>query len=281
MLTLLKRLSILVIGLFSLVFISQLTLSCTSEVAEQPAVNISSAPPQEKAITQLWSMTQLREMSNDTLIDFPYDNYYQKPMTFSAYSLQPLIDQILEEVEQPEDYALIFRCSDGYNKDISLTTFIENPSYIVFKDDESGGVDTISSKLGKYYLTWDEMAPGNELPYPYQVAKVELIEASALFINSYPVDVASNEQLAFGFKTFNKYCRSCHSINKEGGDLGPELNVPQNITTYRSQTFIQAFVSNPQQYRYNSKMAPVRLSDEEFEAVYGYLEAMADHQIAL
>jgi len=39
-------------------------------------------------------------------------------------------------------------------------------------------------------------------------------------------------------------------MNREGGRVGPELNVPQSIVEYRPEAQIKAYIRNPLQFRY-------------------------------
>ena len=59
--------------------------------------------------------------------------------------------------------------------------------------------------------------------------------------------------------------------------MGPEFNVPKNITEYWTRDNIVAFVQDPQSFRYNSQMyAITHLSEEELHGIVDYLTYMAD-----
>ena len=68
-------------------------------------------------------------------------------------------------------------------------------------------------------------------------------------------------------------------MNLIGGRLGPELNVPKNITTYRSRSLLLAFMKHPQSFRAGSLMPPSHLNDAQLNQVLDYLEAMAKVQV--
>ena len=79
-----------------------------------------------------------------------------------------------------------------------------------------------------------------------------------------------------GFGYFEQYCIKCHSVNKIGGNVGPELNYPRNITEYWEVENIWAFVKDPQSFRYNARMAPVTpLTRAEFDKIIAYFRYIA------
>jgi len=78
-----------------------------------------------------------------------------------------------------------------------------------------------------------------------------------------------------GFHVFKENCLKCHSLNLQGGDLAPELNIPQNITEYRSIDFLNQFIRRPEQFRLKSKMPSfASLADNKISDVLAYLKYM-------
>ncbi|MEL6652723.1 MAG: cytochrome c, partial [Bacteroidota bacterium] len=114
-------------------------------------------------------------------------------------------------------------------------------------------------------------AANKDLTWPYAVTDIRLSKAGEEFLAAMPPDEAHLE----GFELFKHTCIKCHTVNKVGGSMGPELNFPRNITEYWQKEDIWAFVQSPQSFRYNSKMPPMaNLEREEFELIYGYLSSM-------
>ena len=70
----------------------------------------------------------------------------------------------------------------------------------------------------------------------------------------------------------------CHSINGEGGTVGPELNVPRSIVEYRPIEQLKAFIRDPQSFRYSAMPAHRHLSDEELDALIAYFRAMSQRK---
>lgn len=61
--------------------------------------------------------------------------------------------------------------------------------------------------------------------------------------------------------------------------MGPEFNIPKNITEYRDEKLIISFAKAPTSYRYNSHMpAMTNLSDNDFANIILYLKYMKDRK---
>lgn len=114
---------------------------------------------------------------------------------------------------------------------------------------------------------------------PYGLVKIKIDFAKMNRQFSFPETIQADSLLSEGYQLFEATCGKCHSMNKEGGHVGPELNYPKNITEYRSKEFMKSFVNNPKSYRYNSIMPAMGFSDEQFDLVYNYLVAMKDYKI--
>jgi cytochrome c2 len=67
----------------------------------------------------------------------------------------------------------------------------------------------------------------------------------------------------------------CHSINTEGGKVGPDLNVPRSIVEYRPMEQIKAYIRNPQSFRYTTMPAHPQLTDDDLAALVEYFRAMS------
>nr|WP_243431984.1 cytochrome c [Aliamphritea spongicola] len=82
-----------------------------------------------------------------------------------------------------------------------------------------------------------------------------------------------------GYNKFKNLCVACHTVNLEGGEIGPELNIPQNITEYREIPYLKQFIKNPSSFRARSRMMTFDfLADEDLDSILAYLSYMADHK---
>ena len=65
-----------------------------------------------------------------------------------------------------------------------------------------------------------------------------------------------------------KSCLGCHQLNDEGGRIGPSLN--RSSFNYKPE-WLYAWISNPQNYRLNTKMPNLGLKPEEARAITSFL----------
>lgn len=131
-----------------------------------------------------------------------------------------------------------------------------------------------------FYVVWQDVSrEDHRFTWPYGLVAMQLIPAGTIFKDVYPFDAPA---YAAGFQLFNQNCMKCHSVNKVGGVMGPEFNIPKNITEYWTDENIIAFAKNPQSFRYRSTMPPVTgVSDAEFEQILNYLKYIAKHKVEL
>ncbi|MEZ8080740.1 c-type cytochrome [Enterovibrio norvegicus] len=127
---------------------------------------------------------------------------------------------------------------------------------------------------GPFYVMTTEPSEYKKWTWPFQVYKIEFNYEKPTS-DYFPVGADEGSTVMSGYTTFNNLCISCHSVNLEGGDIGPELNIPQNITEYRDTEYLMAFIKNPNSYRAKSRMLMFdHLSDAELSAIIDYLTFM-------
>ena len=84
-----------------------------------------------------------------------------------------------------------------------------------------------------------------------------------------------------GFVTFKNHCIRCHSLNLQGGEVGPELNSPKNVTEYWEKSTLRAFIRDASSFRFKDKMpAFPNLKESDLDEILEYLAYMKDHKIA-
>ena len=186
-----------------------------------------------------------------------------------------------------------FSTSDGYAPLIPREAILAHHGLVaygeagksVFTPFQRGQGETVHP--GPYWLVWD--IPGDPaaktdswLSWPWQLATIELTRLDREFPRAAPPADAT-EEANRGFTSFLQHCGKCHSINGEGGKIGPELNYPVSVTEYWQPEWLPRFIADPQSVRYGSKMVGFYPGVQNREAVIkdvvAYLKAMAKQKI--
>ena len=256
-------------------------LNACNEQAEKEA------PPKETVTNSSFSLPfswelDAETMSGDTIISIPNEFLFKKDKNYRAFPLKENLDALLPKDLDRTGLQIIFRCTDGYAPGMPLYLIDSNYAYLAFRDmdlgtDEKAWGDSLQAKFAPFYTVWEKYpVDGVKVPWAYGVYEIEINEFTEEYKNSIPTD----DTFADGFQLFQNKCMKCHSINMEGGQMGPEFNHPRNITTYWQKEHIWEYVQNPQSFRYNSKMVPIKdLSRAEFEAIYAYLEHIKEKKL--
>jgi len=207
-----------------------------------------------------------------------YDHVLKTKKEYLGYPLKVVLAPYLKNIPT-DDYAktlVTFVCTDGFKPHQYLSDLLANEGFLVYKDlsqpENKNWPDSLSEKYAPFYLVWKDLPVENKvLNWPYGLETIEIHKTDTMFNAIMPLDAS----FSTGFQVFKASCILCHSINKIGGDLGPEFNHPKNILDYWEKEDIWNFVQNPQSYRYNSKMARIEdLSKDEFDQMISYLEQM-------
>lgn len=211
-------------------------------------------------------------------IEIATDHVFNEVKNYIAYPLRETLKPYLDElgVGEDSDGLVTFTCSDGYQPTQKISELMSAEGFLAFqdlalKDTGKSWPDSVSEKFVPLYLVWKNI-PYDEttLGWPYGLIKIKIEKANTLYD---PITPHSEPTAMKGFELYKKHCIKCHSINKIGGNLGPEMNYPKNITEYWPKTNIIAFVKNPQSFRYNAKMPAIDyLEEEDYLEILNYLE---------
>ena len=215
------------------------------------------------------------------------DIVYGKPKTYDGFAL-PEVLKLAGLDNSASGDELVFTAKDGYSPNMQFAPLREHHAFLVFQEHgkhlefEKVAQGKAMISPGPYYVVWEE---GKKLkdtvPWPYQLAKIEVVSFAQKYVHLYPRETDPASAVFKGFVVFKNQCLRCHSINLEGGTIGPELNAPLNVTEYWAKDTMLKFIRDPAQFRYRDKMPGFRdqLKPEEIEDVYAYLVHMKAYKI--
>ena len=213
------------------------------------------------------------------------DPYYERPKRFRAWPLRCVLEQGLGALGPGfAGEEVLLRALDGYTRVTDGAVLTEPGGFLAFADaDRAGGgfdpIDYRQADPAPFYVIWKGAGEKDVVryPWPYQLAEIEVVRVEQRFPHAVPPDVARDSAAWRGFDVFRRNCLQCHAINGEGGRVGPELNVPQSIVTYRPEAQLRAFIRNPQQFRYTQMPANPQLTDADLDALLAYFRHMSQH----
>lgn len=231
-----------------------------------------------KAVQILTLGELLRDLPAETFT--AYDPYYNRDKTFRAVPLAGVVRKGFEGVDVPlpaQEYVL--RARDGYTVPMRGAKVFEAGAYLAFADAEVPGWEPIGPQRanpGPFYLVWrgKEQTSLETHPRPWQLASIEIARFEDLFPHTRPKGRAEGSPEMRGFAIFKEQCVHCHAVNREGGRVGPELNVPRNIVEYRPVDQIKAYVRDPLSFRYGNMPAHPFLKDGDLDDLVAYFGAM-------
>lgn len=207
------------------------------------------------------------------------DPYYG---TTKRYRACPLADVLRLGFGAPPraDDEIVFRAHDGYARPASGARVSSAGGWLAFADAEREhgfaplgrqGIDP-----GPFYVVWE--GPGQDdphrWPWPYQLAEIVVTDLARHWPRIVPDGVETDTPAWRGFAIFRRECVACHSINGQGGTVGPELNVPRSIVEYRDAEQLKAFIRDPATFRYGNMPPNPHLGADDLDALLAYFEAM-------
>lgn len=236
------------------------------------------APVRTVDLATLKAHCQVQKVSID-------DPYYHRQKLFLAC---PLGEVLTLGFGQPLDRltseSFLLRARDGYAKPASGAHLAEPGGFLAFADAERArgddpGWEPIDRKQvdpGPFYLVWADPKQHDPAvyPWPYQLDTIEIAGLDSVFPHVVPRGAAADSAAFAGYRIFSGECIACHAINREGGTVGPDLNVPRSIVEYRPAEQIKAYIRNPTAFRYTSMPAHPHLSDQQLDELIAYFTAM-------
>jgi mono/diheme cytochrome c family protein len=210
------------------------------------------------------------------------DPVYHVTKEYEGYDIGEVIDTLFAgDVRANTNVDVVFVCSDGYRARLPIANIRDGG--VLAARDTSVPLDVRWQPLRQgreymlptpYYLVWPPRRnPAIEYPWPYRVVALELARPEQKVQTGDPA-VSRGEDL------FRQYCARCHAVNLQGGTLGPELNVPLNVTEYWNAETLKKLIQDPALVRASSKMpASTQLHGADVDAIVAYLTFMKGNKI--
>lgn len=214
------------------------------------------------------------------------DPVYKAIKEYDAFVLTDILQLAGAEAGDHAD-EIVFATVDGYAPNMPSAILKDHRALVAYQEHSTPGrfalVQQGKAKISPwpFYLIWDEgIKIKTEVPWPYQLIKVEVVDWKQKYPLVVPDGAKPDSAPRKGFAIFKAECIRCHSVNLQGGDLGPELNAPQNVTEYWKTDTLKAFIADASSFRYKSKMPTfAKLKSEQIDQLIAYLKFMKDHKI--
>lgn len=231
------------------------------------------------------SAGQLAERFSAAVIEL-WDPSYKSNKRYRAVKLGPVLQAGLGlSADALKRQKLLFVATDGYKVAIDGERLATGQPYLALGDADHPPWTEIPGHRGvspgPFYVVWkaEQARDQKRFPWPWALATVRLAPKD-LYAKTVPVGSPAGGPARRGHKLFLRDCVRCHAINQQGGNLGPDLNVPKNVFEYREEKLLREFIKNPKAYRYGNMPAQPQLSKRDLDDVLAYLKAMKAHKHA-
>ncbi len=210
-----------------------------------------------------------------------YDPYYNREKTYRAFPLARVVEIAFPDEKGLPTQEFVLRALDGFTVPMRGSKVFEDGAYVAFEDLEKPGWEPIGQQRANpapFYLVWakKDQVDLETHPRPYQLASIEIADFESVFPWTVPKGAADGSPARKGFAIFREQCIHCHAINRQGGRVGPDLNVPKSVVEYRPVDQIKAYIRDPLSFRYSTMPPHPKMTDEDLDALVAYFTAMKE-----
>ena len=270
-----RNIFILILSISVTLFLSSGSVRHSRSAEENPALKFLVSGKVVKEIT----LSELKSKLETHTIEL-YDTEYKKPKRYLGFTVQDVLALGFgDELNNPDFTDIAFTALDGYESVSVLPKMKEKGGYVVFADLDSNNWEPIGrtdANPGPFYLVWTgkDQLPENEYPWPWQIASINIMRFPDQYPLVYPEGAGKDSPAYKGYEIFKGRCVRCHSMNQQGGKVGPDLNAPRSIVTYRSEYMIKEFIKHPSEYRYTQMPDHPDLTDQDLNNLIAYFRYM-------
>lgn len=254
-----------------------------TEITKATIPDLTIAFRRHQDAARVLSLRELSTHAPATVVESD-DPYYGTRKKFRALPLNDVMRFAFDDdLATLRTNAFVLRALDGYAVPVQGARLLEGGAYLAFDDVDVPGFAPIGPQQvspAPTYLVWTQPGQNNldTHPRPWQLSSIEIVSLAELYPHTVPTGEASDSAAQHGYAVFVDHCIKCHAINREGGRVGPELNVPQSIVEYRPLPQIRAYIRNPQAFRYGAMPAHPQLTDADLDGLLAYFSAMAQRK---
>lgn len=270
------------------ILLSVLYISCDSsqkksskDSLQVAKLAIEDIPTSDSLSIDLVELKRKGLLENTQVVIVNPDPVYHKNKRFNALPLKDIFEKYsLIKRMNAADLKVVFECEDGYKPEMPLEKLLSAKAYLAVSDADApkgraweilikNGQET---KMEPFYVVYEGVS-ADDIAYkwPYNLVKIHF---APLHENDAALKPKDEAALA-GYELFKNRCQTCHSINKIGGKMGPELNYPKSVTEYWKTDDLKAFIQNPAAYRNDVKMPNLGIKPEEATEIVKYLSYMS------
>lgn len=187
-----------------------------------------------------------------------YDYRLRKSEKYKGVSLLTLLNLILPE-QIKKTVEIEFFSSNGYKTYYPIENFYKVDGILAYES-TAGKFERYSIKdksiisLAPYFLVWDFKSDAKEDKHQYGSAyQVNIVNLNSTAIDFGVTSLKGNENVTLGYRTYKRYCLSCHAIGKWGGDIAIDL-VKMNIVENKGSDFIMKYVFDTSSHNSHNEM---------------------------